>query len=112
MRRFVFSTLLVAGFASASFAAPITGYEALYQAVFTDCTLPNGTVERCENAINAYATAIVAEVDLSAANLSFSALRQEVFDANVVDEPFQIEIDELFELLLPDSGAIGALASP
>jgi hypothetical protein len=80
--------------------------------VYTDCTIPAGTVVLCEAAINAYAAAIVPVVDLPEANLSFSALRLEVFDGNAADVPFQTLIDDLFELLLPDSGAIGALASP
>lgn len=116
MRRLVasFVTAGVIGMAglSGANAAPVPGYESLYNAVYVNCTLPNGTVQSCEAAINAYAQALVAAVELNVANQSFTELRQEVFAANAADEEFQAEIDALFELLLPDSGAIGAAASP
>ena len=112
MRKLALSAVVLLGASSTGFAAPIDGYETLYQRVFTDCTIPAGTVVLCEAAINGYADAIVTAVDLAVANQSFSALRLEVFEGNAADEPFQTEIDALFELLLPDSGALGALASP
>ncbi|MCR6673613.1 hypothetical protein [Devosia ginsengisoli] len=116
MRRLVASIvtagmLSVAGLSGAN-AAPVPGFEDLYNTVFTSCTLPDGTLAACEAAINAYASALVANVELTVANQSFSELRQEVFVANAADEEFQADIDALFELLLPDSGAIGAVASP
>ena len=105
--------MLGLGAASGAVGAPVAGFEAQYAAVFANCTLPNGTVPLCEAAINAYSGALVsAAVDLAEANASITALRQEVFGANAPSEPFQIEIDALFELLLPDSGAIGASPSP
>ena len=97
---------------SASNAAPVSGYEGLYSAVFTSCTIPTGTVPTCETAINACAGALASAVDLEVANASFTALRSEVFAANAADEGFQAEIDALFELLLPGSGALGNPASP
>lgn len=101
------------GAASGAAGAPVEGFEAQYTAVFADCTLPNGTVSLCEAAINTYSGALVsAAIDLADANASFTALRQEVFTANAPSEPFQLEIDALFELLLPDSGALGAAPSP
>ena len=90
-----------------STAAPVPGYEGLYNTVFTSCTLPDGTLEACESAINAYAGALVAAIDPETALQSFTALRSEVFAANAADTEFQIDIDALFELLLPESGAIG-----
>ena len=101
------------GASSAAVAAPIAGFDALYNAVFANCTLPNGTVPLCEAAINAYSGALVAaDISIDEANASFTALRGEVFAVNAPNEPFQIEIDALFELLLPNSGAIGATPSP
>jgi hypothetical protein len=97
---------------STSTAAPVAGYEGLYSTVFASCTIPAGTVPTCETAINAYAGALASAVDLEVANASFIALRSEVFAANAADEGFQAEIDALFELLLPDSGALGNAASP
>ena len=97
---------------SATLAAPVAGYEALYTALITSCSLPNteGKVAECEAAINAYSGALVVGVDLVVANQSFSEARLEVFALNASDEEFQAQIDALFELLLPDSGAIGAPA--
>lgn len=91
---------------SAAVAAPVPGFEDLYNAVFTACTLPAGELQACEAAINAYSGALVASTELSVANQSFTELRAEVFTANAADEQFQTDIDALFELLLPDSGAI------
>lgn len=87
-------------------AQPIAGYENLYATLITSCSLPNGTVEDCEDAINAYAGALVTTVDEAIANGSFTEARLTVFVANEPDPVFQAEIDALFELLLPDSGAI------
>lgn len=111
MRKLV-TTLATAGVLglgamSAASAAPVAGYEALYTAVYANCTLPNGTLPLCEAAINAYSGALVAAVDLSVANASFTELRLEVFEGNAADEAFQADVDALFELLLPDSGSIG-----
>lgn len=116
MRRLVASivtagVLSVASLSGAN-AAPVPGYEALYNAVFVNCTLPDGTLQTCEAAINEYAGALVAAVELPVANQSFTELRLEVFDANAADEEFQADIDALFELLLPDSGALGIATSP
>ncbi len=93
-------------------AAPVNGYTAQYNAVFTSCTLPDGTVPACEAAINIYAQAIVGAVELAEANTSFQALRGEVWAANEADAVFRRQIDALFELLLPESGSIGPAPSP
>lgn len=87
-------------------AAPVPGFEAQYAALIAGCTLPDGTLPLCESAINNYAGDLVGIVDLAVANQSFTEARGEVFAANEPDEPFQEAIDALFELLLPDSGAI------
>lgn len=101
------------GAVSAASAAPVLGYEGLYETLIADCSLPDGTVRACEVAINAYATALTTSVDLAVANGSFTEARLEVFAANAADEEFQAEIDALFELLLPESGALGPTgASP
>lgn len=109
---------------SLSFAAPVPGFEAQYSAVFASCTIPAGPVpvpaaastaarSACEAAINAYSGALATSVELAVANESFTALRLEVFAANAPDKAFQTMIDALFELLLPDSGALGpVVASP
>lgn len=99
------------GAASGAVGAPVPGYEALYSAVVANCTIPDGTVPLCEAAINAYSGALVDAVDLGEANASITALRQEVFAANAPNEAFQAEIDALFELLLPDSGAVAPAPS-
>ena len=91
---------------TAASAAPVGGYEALYATVIASCSLPNGTLEACEAAINGYSSALVVSVDISVANQSFSEARLEVFALNAPDPEFQARIDALFELLLPDSGAI------
>lgn len=90
-------------------AAPVAGFEALYDAVLTACTPPAGTVEACETAINAYSAALVAAgVDPAVALQSFTELRAEVAAAGGGDA-----IEALFEELLPESGAVGgAQASP
>lgn len=93
-------------------AAPVAGFEDLYSALIAACSLPTGTVGDCEVAINAYAGALVSSVDITVANTSFSEARVEVFGLNAADEEFQADIDALFELLLPDSGAIAPAASP
>lgn len=93
---------------SGSNAAPVSGYDALYNAVISSCSLPDGTVDDCASAITAYSGALItADVDIGAANQSFSEARSEVFALNAADPEFQAAIDALFEELLPDSGAIG-----
>jgi hypothetical protein len=93
-------------------AAPAGGYDDLYAAVITSCSLPAGTLEACEAAINGYSSALVVSVTLPVANQSFSEARKEVFALNAADEEFQAAIDALFELLLPDSGAILPVEGP
>jgi hypothetical protein len=93
-------------------AAPAGGYDDLYAAVITSCSLPAGTLEACEAAINGYSSALVVAVTLPVANQSFSEARKEVFALNAADEEFQAAIDALFELLLPDSGAILPIEGP
>lgn len=90
-------------------AAPVAGFEALYNAVLTACTPPAGTPAACEAAINAYSAALVAAgVDPAVALQSFTELRAEVAAAGGGDV-----IDALFEELLPESGAVGGpQASP
>lgn len=112
MRKFV-TTMGMAGALSLSalsmpLAAPVPGFEGLYNSVFTSCTLPDGTTAACESAINAYSGALVTAVDPATALQSFTELRAEVFAANAADTAFQAAIDALFELLLPESGAIAA----
>jgi vacuolar-type H+-ATPase subunit D/Vma8 len=100
------STLI---FSVPAVGAPVAGFESYYADVVTSCTVPVGTRAACETAINAYATVLVATVELDEANASFSALRKEVYDINNVseeNEQFRDEIDALFELLLPESGAV------
>lgn len=83
-------------------AAPVPGFEALYQAAFAACTPPAGTPEACEAAINAYSAALVAAgVDPVVALQSFTELRAEVAAAGG-----GAVIDALFEELLPESGAV------
>lgn len=110
MRKLI-TTLAIAGVLGSmaplgAIAAPVPGYEAQYTAVVTACTLPSDSLPDCEASINNYAGDLVGIVDLAVANESFVALRAEVFAANEPDEPFQEAVDALFELLLPDSGAI------
>ena len=117
MRKFIisFATLGAIGLfgVTATNAAPVPGFESFYDAVFASCTLPDGTLPACETAINAYAGALVAaDIPIETANESFIALRAAVYVANAADEAFQIDIDALFELLLPDSGAIDPSPSP
>lgn len=99
------------GATSGTVAAPVPGFEGLYSTLIASCSLPDGTEAACEAAITAYADALVAAVDIEVANQSFSEARQEVFALNGSDVTFQAAIDALFELLLPDSGAIGAPAA-
>src|SRR3982751_1175965 len=98
------------GAISQASASPVPGFDAQYKAVFTSCTLPAGSHVACEAAINAYSSAVVAGASLAAAEISFQELRKEVFTGNATDSKFQLDIDALFELLLPNSGAIGAPA--
>ena len=110
MRSFLSASLLALALiplAPAAYAAPVSGYEALYQDVERHCSLPIGTLLDCENAINAYSNALIgAGVSLDAANASFQAVRAVVWTNNEPDPEFQADIDALFELLLPDSGAL------
>ena len=79
------------------------------------CTVDTGYVEACEDAISAYAAALVAAgVPLAVANQSFIELRAEVAALNGGDPTFLAAIDGVFETLLPDSGAVGGggAASP
>ncbi|MBD8066785.1 hypothetical protein IC608_15025 [Devosia sp. PTR5] len=111
MRTYLFAAFAVLPglFVSSAMAAPVPGFDQLYAQNFTACTLPDGTVADCEAAIQEHVAALVAaSVDVDTANASFTALRREVFLANAADEVFQAEIDALFELLLPESGDIGA----
>ena len=98
--------MLGLGATSGTVAAPVPGFEGLYSTLIASCSLPDGTEAACEAAITAYADALVAAVDIEVANQSFSEARQEVFALNASDTAFQSAIDALFELLLPDSGAI------
>lgn len=94
-------------------AAAVPGYETQYNTLVINCTIPIGTLEECGAAINAYSGALIAGgISITVANLSFSAVRQEVFTANAPDGAFQSQIDALFEQLLPDSGAIGGAGAP
>jgi len=91
-------------------AAPVPGYEALYEAVFLACTPDAGVVPIVTVCtINAYSSALIAGgVSEEAALQSFAALRGEVAVADG-----GLPIDAVFEELLPESGAIGpAAASP
>ncbi|MDB5622809.1 MAG: hypothetical protein JWR39_1372 [Devosia sp.] len=93
--------------APAAYAAPVAGYESQYEAVRYNCSLPVGTVPNCETAINTYSGVLVTGgVSLDAANASFTAVRATVWTLNEPDPEFQADIDALFELLLPDSGAL------
>ncbi|MBJ3783117.1 hypothetical protein [Devosia sediminis] len=89
-------------------AAPVPGFEALYAAAFAACTPPAGTPEACEAAINDLSAAMIAAgIPQDVALASFTELRAEV----VAEGGFE----DIFEELLPDSGAISgtpADASP
>ncbi|MEQ9637532.1 MAG: hypothetical protein RLW68_15810 [Devosia marina] len=113
--RKVITLLGATGFAglaamSSAQAAPVPGYEVLYEAVFLACTPDAGVapvVAVCTDAINAYAGALIAGgVSEEAALQSFAALRIEVAVADG-----GLLIDAAFEELLPDSGAIGPIAA-
>lgn len=90
---------------SATFAAPVPGFEALYQAAFAACTPADGVAadtSACELAINAYSGALVAAgIDPAVALASFTELRAEVAAAGG-----GAAIEGLFEELLPDSGSV------
>lgn len=109
MRKFITSMgmagALTLATLSMSQAAPVPGFEALYQAAFAACTPANGvppSVEACEAAINAYSAALIAAgIDPAVALASFTALRAEVAAAGG-----GAAIAALFEQLLPGSGAI------
>lgn len=87
-------------------AAPVAGFEALYDAAFAACTPAGGVAPdpaACEAAINAYSQALIAAgVDPAVALQSFTELRSEVAAAGGGDA-----IEALFEELLPESGAVG-----
>jgi hypothetical protein len=99
------------GAVSVSNAAPVAGFEALYQAAFAACTPANGVAPApaaCEAAINAYSAALIAAgIEPDVALESFTALRAEVAAAGG-----DAAIEALFEELLPDSGAVPGAASP
>jgi len=108
---FATAGLLSIAAVSVSNAAPVAGFEAGYAALTTACSLPVGTVADCETQINAYSAALIAGgVSQDAALQSFTAVRAEVFAINAPQAGFQASIDELFERLLPNSGAIDAPA--
>ncbi|MNL19906.1 hypothetical protein D3C87_1411310 [compost metagenome] len=115
MRNKLASIITIGTFSLMSFgtfqaaAAPVAGFETLYDAVVVACTPPAGTPAACEAAINAYSAALVAAgVDPAVALRSFTELRAEVAAAGGGDV-----IDALFEELLPESGAVGGnQASP
>lgn len=90
---------------SGTFAAPVSGFEALYEAALAACSPAGGaapSAAACEAAINAYSGALVtAGVDPAVALGSFTELRAEVAAAGGGDV-----IEQLFEQLLPDSGAL------
>jgi len=90
-------------------AAPVPGFEGLYDAVLSACTPPAGTPAACEAAVNAYSGALVAAgIEPEVAVASFTELRAEVEAAGGGEV-----IDSLFEDLLPESGAVGGVeASP
>jgi hypothetical protein len=110
MATFAIAGVLSVSALSATSAAPVPGYEALYAQLITSCSLPDedAKVAACEAAINTYSGALVVGTEISVANQSFTEARLEVFALNASDDEFQAEIDALFELLLPDSGAIAA----
>lgn len=100
------------GTVSATSAAAVPGFEDLYNAALAACTPPAGNAEACEAAINAYSGALVGAVDIDVALASFKELRAEVLEANGGDATLMADIDALFELLLPESGAVAPAASP
>lgn len=98
--------LSLASFTSAN-AAPVPGFEALYEAALAACSPAGGvapSVDACTAAINAYSAALAAApgVTPALALQSFTALRQEVAAAGGGDL-----IEQLFEELLPESGDVG-----
>ena len=110
------ASMLGLGFLSPAYAEPVGGYDALYNTMITACSLPDGAVLDCNDAITAYATALVNDnIDEDTSNKSFMEARAFVFEVNAPDPEFQADIDALFELLLPNSGAIdgiGVLGEP
>jgi len=96
---------------SATQAAPVPGFEALYQAAFAACTPSGGaaaSAAACEAAINAYSAALVtAGIEPAVALASFTELRSEVAAAGG-----GAAIEGLFEELLPESGATTPTDSP
>ena len=80
------ASMLGLGAVSGTVAAPVPGYEGLYATLISSCSLPDGALPACEAAINAYAGALVAGVDIDTANQSFTEARLEVFALNAADE--------------------------
>lgn len=102
--RKLFATIATAGLLSMSAmsgasAAPVPGFEAQYAAALAACTPPAGTPGACTAAINALSAAMIAAgVPQATALASFTALRSEVAAAG--------GFEDIFEELLPDSGAV------
>ena len=92
------------GAASGAVGAPVAGFEAQYAAALAACT-PGGSPAACEAAINALSAAMIAAgVDQAVALQSFTELRSEVVAAG--------GFEDIFEELLPESGAVGEEVSP
>ncbi len=90
---------------SVSSAAPVPGFEAQYAAVLVACTPPAGTPAACEAAINALSAAMIAAgIPQDVALRSFTELRAEVVAAG--------GFEDIFEQLLPDSGAVNPPPPP
>lgn len=102
--------LSISALSSAS-AAPVPGFEVLYQAALAACAPPGGaggSAAACAAAINALSTAMISGgVAPATALASFTELRAEVSAAGGGDA-----IEALFEELLPESGAVGAPGAP
>ncbi|WP_375450523.1 hypothetical protein [uncultured Devosia sp.] len=110
MRSFLPVAVMALGLSSlggAAQAAAVSGFESSYEALQTNCSLPVGLVNECESGIEAYSSALVGGgIALDEANISFSAVRLAVFELNAADSDFQLQIDALFDRLLPNSGAL------
>lgn len=105
MMRFATASVLSLVTLSATMAAPVQGFDDLYNAAFAACTPADGRAAvpaACEAAINAYAAALIeAGVDPALALGSFTALRADVAAAGG-----GAAIADLFEQLLPESGSL------
>lgn len=91
-------------------AAPVPGFEGLYNAVLASCAPSGGAADAdaCAAAINALSAAMIAGgVAPATALQSFTELRAEVRAAGGGDA-----IEALFEELLPESGALPTPAAP